>query len=34
MRGMQDLGSLTRNETHAPVWKHGVLTTGLPGNSL
>ena len=32
---MQDLGSLTRDQTCAPVqWKRRVLTTGPPGKSL
>ena len=32
---MQDLNSLTRDQTCAALkWKHGVLTTGLPENSL
>ena len=35
LRSLQDLSSLTRNQTHAPLqWKHRVLTTGLPGKSL
>ena len=34
-RGMQDLSSLTRDQTRAPrQWKQGVLTTGPPGKSL
>ena len=33
-RSMQDLSSLTRDGTRAPLqWKHRVLTTGPPGNS-
>ena len=32
---MRDLSSPTRDRTHVPLqWKLGVLTTGLPGNSL
>ena len=37
MRVMWDLSSSTKDPTfHPPQWKHvdGVLTTGLPGNSL
>lgn len=34
-RSRQNLGSLTRNRTYAPLkWKHRVLATGLPGKSL
>ena len=33
-RGLWDINSLTRDSTQAPRWKRGVLTTGLPGNSL
>ena len=29
-----DLSSPTRDGTHAPHWKHGVLTPGPPGKSL
>jgi len=33
--GFWDLSSPTRGQTCAPLqWKHGVLDTGLPGNSL
>ena len=33
--GLQDLISPTRDWTQAPQqWKHGVLTTGLPRNTL
>ena len=28
---MWDLSSLTRDQTSPLKWKHGVLTTGLPG---
>ena len=31
---MWDLSSPTRDHTHAPNWKLGVLTNGLPGKSL
>ena len=31
---MWDLNSLTRDQTYALHWKHGILTTGLPGKSL
>nr|XP_060147969.1 zinc finger protein 75D isoform X2 [Globicephala melas] len=34
-RGLRDLNSPTRDRTCVPLqWKHGVLTTGRPGNSL
>ena len=34
-RGMWDLSFLTRRGTCASLhWKHGILTTGLPGQSL
>ena len=32
---MQDLSSPNRSPNqHSVQWKHGVLSTGLPGNSL
>ena len=35
LNGMEDLSSLSRDRTCAPLqWKHGVLTIGLPGKSL
>ena len=33
LHGMQDLSSLTKDQTHAPS-ELRVLTTGLPGKSL
>ena len=33
-QGMQDLSSPTWDRTYLLQWKHGVLTTGLPGKSL
>ena len=33
-KGMWDLSSQTRDQTHSPPhWKHKVLTTGMPGKS-
>ena len=33
-QSMQDLRSLTGDQTHVPLpWKHGVLTTGSPGKA-
>ena len=33
-QSMQDLSSLTGDQTHIPLpWKHGVLATGSPGKS-
>lgn len=33
-RSLQDLSSPSRVESGPPQWKHWVLTSGLPGNSL